>query len=291
MIAPTRPPSWDENMRRRVLESPQIHPTAMIDPTARIEAGVVIEPYTIVGRDVSIGEETRVGPFTVIGEHTTIGPRNRIYHHASVGTESQDLKFSGEESYLIIGEQNIIREYATLNRATGAGEATRVGNRNIFMAYSHLAHNSVVGDNCVIANAAEIGGLVVVEDWAILGGLAAIHQFCRIGAYSIVGAGSKVVQDVPPFLLADGHPVRPHGLNLVGLRRRGFTREEIREIQLAYDIVYSRSLRVEEAISHLREQFPTSPQVAQIISFLEQAERGIIRPRKRKMLCSPTGKK
>lgn len=272
-------------MRRRVLEPPQIHPTAMIDPTAHVESGVVIEPYAIIGPHVSIGEETRVGTFTVVGDWTTIGPRNRIYHHASVGTESQDMKFRGEESYLLIGEGNTIREYTTLNRATGAGEATRVGNRNVFMAYSHLAHNSVVGDDCVIANAAEIGGHVVVGDYAILGGLVAVHQYCHIGTHAIVGASSKVVQDVPPFLLADGHPVRPHGLNLIGLRRRGFTRDEIRQIKSAYEIVYHSSLRVEQAIAHLREQFPLSPPVARIIGFLEEAERGIIRPRKRKASC------
>jgi len=263
----------------------------MIDPTARIEAGVVIEPYAIIGSHVSIGEETRIGAFTVVGDHTAIGPRNRIYHHASVGTESQDLKFSGEESYLILGQENVIREYATLNRATGAGEATRVGNGSVFMAYSHVAHNSTIGNHCIIANAAEIGGHVVVEDYAILGGLAAIHQFCRIGAYSIVGAGSKVVQDVPPFLLADGHPARPHGLNMVGLRRHGFTQAETREIQQAYDIIYHRSLRVEEAIVQLRERFPQSPHVAHIISFLEQVERGVIRPRKRRTSCSQPERK
>jgi len=273
-------------MRRRVLEPPQIHPTAMIDPTARIETGVVIEPYAIIGRHVFLGEGTRVGAFSVVGDFTTLGARNRIYHHASVGTESQDLKFSGEQSYLIVGDENIIREYVTLNRATGAGEATRVGNRSVFMAYSHLAHNSTVGDNCVVANAAEIGGHVVIEDYAILGGLVAIHQFCRIGAHAIIGAGSKVVQDVPPFLLADGHPVKPHGLNLVGLRRHGFTGQEIRDIERAYDWLYHRSLRVEQAIIGLRKEFPQSPHVAQIISFLEQAERGIIRPRKRKTSCS-----
>ena len=263
----------------------------MIDLTARIEAGVVVEPYALIGRHVSIGEETRIGAFTVVGDHTLIGPRNRIYHHASVGTESQDLKFSGEESYLIIGQDNVIREYATLNRATGAGEATRVGNHSVFMAYSHLAHNSTVGDHCIVANVAEIGGHVVVEDYAVLGGLVAVHQFCRVGAYAIIGAGSKVVQDVPPFLLADGHPVRPHGLNLVGLHRRGFTPDETREIQQAYEILYHRSLRIEEAIVQLHERFPQSPHVGRIIAFLEQAERGIIRPRKRKRPCSPTEEK
>ena len=254
----------------------------MIDPTAQMEGGVVIEPYAIIGRHASIGEETRVGAFTVVGDWTTIGPRNRIYHHASVGTESQDVKFRGEESYLVIGEENTIREYTTLNRATGAGEATRVGNRNVFMAYSHLAHNSAVSDDCVIANAAEVGGHVVVGDYAILGGLVAVHQYCRIGAHSIIGAGSKVVQDVPPYLLADGHPVRHHGLNLIGLRRRGFTREEIGQIKSAYEIVYHSSLRVEQAIDRLRKEFPPASPVARIIGFLEEAERGIIRPRKRR---------
>jgi len=269
-------------MQKRILEPPQIHPTAMIDPTARIEARVVIEPYVTVGRHVTIGEETRVGAFTVIGDYTTIGPRNRIYHHASVGSDSQDLKFHGEQSYLIIGADNIIREYVTLNRATGEGQATRIGDRNVFMAYSHLAHNSVVTNDCVIANAAEIGGHVVVEEYAILGGLVAVHQYCRIGAHAIIGAGSKVVQDVPPFILADGHPVAPHGLNLVGLRRRGFTREQIREIERAYDVVYNRSLRVRQAIERLREEFPDSPNVARIARFLEQAERGIVRPRRKR---------
>ncbi|MBM3333404.1 acyl-ACP--UDP-N-acetylglucosamine O-acyltransferase [Candidatus Sumerlaeota bacterium] len=278
-------------MRRSVLEPPQIHPTAMIDPAAQIEAGAVVEPYAIIGRNVSIGEETRIGAFTVIGDHTAIGRRNRIFHHASVGVESQDLKFKGEESHLIVGDGNIIREYTTLNRATGAGEATRVGNDNVFMAYSHLAHNSVVGNNCVIANAAEVGGHVVVENYAILGGLVAVHQFCRIGAYSITGAASKIVQDVPPYLLADGHPARPHGLNIVGLRRHKFTKEQVREIELAYEIVFAHSLRVEQSIVRLRERFPNSPHVARIADFLEQAERGIIRPKKKSLPCSRREKK
>jgi len=268
-------------MPKRILEPPQIHPTAVLDPTARIDSGVVIEPYAIIGRQVLIGEASRVGAFTVIGDHTMIGPRNRIYHHASVGSDSQDLKFRGGETYLILGEGNIVREYVTLNRATGPGEATRVGDENLFMAYSHLAHNCTVGNRCVLANAAEIGGHVVIDDCAIVGGVAAVHQFCRIGAHAIVGAGSKVTQDVPPFLLADGHPVRPHGLNLIGLHRRGFTRHEIQEIERAYRIVYERSLRVEQAILALAKEFPLSPHVREIIRFLEDSERGIIRPRKR----------
>ncbi len=254
----------------------------MIDPTARVEAGVVIEPYVIVGRHVHIGQQTRIGAFSVIGDYTIIGPRNRIYHHASVGTDSQDLKYKGEQSYLVMGEGNIIREYATLNRATGAGEKTIVGNHSVFMAYSHLAHNSRVGDYCIIANAAEIGGHVVIEDYAILGGLAAIHQFCRIGAHSLVGAGSKVTMDVPPFILVDGHPVRPQGLNVVGLRRRGFTSEQMRELERAYKIVYEGSLRVAEAIAQLRREFPRSGNVERIAAFLEQAHRGIVRPVKKK---------
>lgn len=268
-------------MGKSTLEPPQIHPTAMIDPTARIETGVVIDPYTIIGCHVSIGEGTQIGAFTIVGDYTSIGPNNRIHHHASVGTESQDRKFAGDETYLVIGEENVIREYSTLNRATGAGESTRIGSRNLFMAYSHVAHNCTIGDHCVVANAAEIGGHVVVEDWAILGGLIAVHQFCRIGTHTIVGANSKVVQDVPPFILADGHPVRPHGLNLVGLRRRGFGAGEIRDIAGAYKIVYDRSLRVEQAIEELHKAFPDSPHVDRIVDFLAKAQRGIIRPRKR----------
>lgn len=268
-------------MGKRILEPPQIHPTAMIDPTARIETGVVIEPYAIIGEHVSIGAGTRIGAFTVLGDHTTIGPRNHVYHHASVGTDSQDLKFTGDETYLVMGAENIVREYATLNRASGAGESTRIGDRNVFMAYSHVAHNCFIGDHCVVANAAQVGGHVVVDDWAIVGGLVAIHQFCRVGCHTIVGANSKVVQDVPPFLLADGHPVRPHGLNLVGLRRRGFTADEIRAIENAYEIVYARSLRVEQAIAQLRATLAPSVHVDRIIDFVENAQRGIIRPRKR----------
>jgi UDP-N-acetylglucosamine acyltransferase len=271
-----------EQMTRRIQEPPQIHPTALIDPSARIEGGVVIDPYAIVGRHVSIGEGTRIGAFTVVGDHTSIGPRNRIFHHATVGSESQDLKYSGEKTYLILGESNVIREYATLNRATGEGQATIVGNGNVFMAYSHLAHNCMVHNHCIFANAAEVGGHVMVEDYAILGGLAAIHQFCRIGAHSIVGAASKVTQDVPPFLIADGHPVRPHGLNRIGLRRRSFTPEEMHDIDSAYKIVYDRSLLLDQAIERLRRDYPGAPHIEQIVEFLERTDRGIIRPRKRR---------
>jgi UDP-N-acetylglucosamine acyltransferase len=272
-------------MQKRVLDPPNIHPTAMIDPSARIGAGVVIEPYAIVGRNTSIGEETRIGPFTVVGDFTSIGPRNRVFHHATIGSESQDLKFRGQESYLVIGEGNLFREYTTLNRASGEGESTVVGNHNLFMAYSHLAHNSQLGNHCVIANAAEIGGHVEIGDYVILGGLVAVHQFCLIGSHSIVGAGSKVTQDVPPFILADGHPARPHGLNGVGLRRRGFSDEEIRDIEEAYSLIYRSSLRVEEAIDQLRERLAHSPHVVEIGDLLARATRGIIRPAESKAAC------
>lgn len=272
-------------MKRQVLDPPQIHPTAMIDPTARIDPGVVIEPYAAVGRSVSIGERTRIGAFTIVGDHTHIGPRNRIYHHASVGTDSQDMKFKGEESYLKIGEANIIREYTALNRATGAGESTVIGNHNILMAFCHVAHNATIGDHCVIANAAQIAGHVVVGDYAIVGGLVAVHQYCRIGAHVLIGAGSKTTQDVPPFILADGHPAWPRGLNRIGLKRRGFSAKEIETIEEAYSIIYRKSLRVEEAVEQLEQKYSDAPHIAKIIDFLASASRGIIRPGEKKAPC------
>ena len=199
-----------------------IHTTAVVHPEAEIDDDVVIGPYSVVGAHVRIGAGTRIGAHAVIEGHTTIGRRNRIFHGAAVGGEPQDLKYRGETTYLRIGDDNVIREYATVNVACVEGEATVVGNHNLLMAYSHVAHNCVLHSRVILANSVNLAGHVEVFEGAIVGGVTPVHQFVRIGRYSIIGGGCRVPKDVPPYTRAAGHPLRLVGLNTVGLERNGF---------------------------------------------------------------------
>lgn len=258
-----------------------IHPTAIVDPAAELADDVEVGPYAIVEGDVRIGEGTRVGPHAFVGAGTRMGRDNRIHAGAFVGGDSQDMKYRGERAYLLMGDRNVVREAATVNRATGEEQATRIGNDNLIMAYAHVAHNCVLGNHVVMANAATLAGLVTISDHAIIGGLCAIHQHCRIGRHAIAGGKTKVVQDIPPFFLADGHPARPHGLNIVGLRRHGFTDDRIAALKDAYRALYLSGLRLKDAVAAMRRRHPDSADVEELAAFVEQSRRGVVRPRRR----------
>jgi UDP-N-acetylglucosamine acyltransferase len=255
-----------------------IHPGALVAPGAELDDDVEVEAYAIVGPKVRIGRGTRVGPHTVIDGRTTIGCNNQIFHHASVGAVPQDLKYRGEDSELIIGDQNLIREFATLHIGTsGGGMVTRVGDRNVLMNFSHVAHDSQVGSHVVVANGAQLAGHVVIEDYVIVGALVGIHQFVKIGESAILGAGAMVSQDVPPFCNATGDRARLHGLNLVGLKRRGFSPELVRNIKRAYRIIFQSGLKLADAIARARQEVPTSPEIEHFLAFIQAAERGVCR--------------
>jgi len=255
-----------------------IHPTAIVHSAARIDEGVSIGPYAVIGEHVSIAAGTTVGPHSVIEGWTEIGRDNRIYQFASVGADPQDLKFHGEQSALRIGDRNTVREFVTLHRGTedGGGE-TVIGDDNLFMAYSHVAHDCRVGNRVILANAATLAGHVVVDDHAILGGLSGVHQFTRIGSHAMVSGGSVVVQDIAPFIIAQGDRAKPSGLNLVGLKRRGFSDSTLRDLKTAYKIVFRSGLRLEEALEKVAAELDESPELKTFTEFIGNSRRGIAR--------------
>jgi UDP-N-acetylglucosamine acyltransferase len=262
-----------------------IHPTAIIDTKAEIGDGVEIGPYAIVGPNVKIGARTKVGAHSVLEGHTTIGVENKIGHFASVGGAPQDMKYRNEPTQLVIGDRNMIREFTTLHTGTVQDTGiTRIGNDNWIMAYVHIAHDCVIGNNTIFSNNAQIAGHVHVEDWAILGGMCGVHQFVRIGAHAMVGGASRLVQDVPPFVIAAGDPVEPHGINSEGLKRRGFSLESIAELRQAYKILYKQNLSFENAKAALLDfakEKESEPDCAEKIKifhdFIAASQRGIVR--------------
>ena len=257
-----------------------IHSTAIVHPGAEIADGVVIGPYAVIGENVKIGKGTKVGPHTVIDGWTEIGEDNTIFHMASVGAIPQDLKYNGEKTWLRIGNRNTIREFASLHLGTVTGDGeTTVGNDNLFMAYTHVAHDCHIGNGVIMANAATLAGHVTVEDHAILGGLCAVLQFTRIGAHVMVGGTTSVVLDVPPYTIVTGdrREVRLRGLNLVGLKRRNFPEETIAGLKKAYKILSLSGLRLPEAIERMKSEVETSPEVEHFISFIESSKRGVCR--------------
>lgn len=256
----------------------KIHPTAIIDPRARIASDVEIGPYTVVGPDVEIGAGCWIGSHTVVTGHTRIGRRNRIFQFSSIGEVPQDKKYQGEPTRLEIGDGNTIREFCTFNCGTvqDAG-VTRVGDDNWFMAYVHLAHDCRVGSHTVFANNASLAGHAHVGDYAILGGFTGVHQFYRIGAHSITGAGTIVLQDVPPFVTASGNTAKPYGINVEGLKRRDFSAETITRLKRAYKTLYRSGLTLEQARRRLALQVKECPEIQVMLDFLAGAKRGIIR--------------
>lgn len=255
-----------------------IDPRAAIDPSAKLADGVTVGPFSVIGPDVEIGEGSWIGPNVVIEGPCRIGRENRIFQFSSIGAEPQDKKYAGEPTLLEIGDRNVIRESCTLNRGTTQDLGyTRVGSDNWIMAYVHIAHDCVVGNNTIFANNATLAGHVVIEDYAILGGASLIHQFCTIGAHSFIGMGSAISKDVPPYLMVAGQPSQPHGLNSEGLRRRGFSAEAISALKKVYKIVYRSGMTAANALEEMQALEADFAEVAQFAEFLRKSERGIVR--------------
>jgi UDP-N-acetylglucosamine acyltransferase len=255
-----------------------IHPTAIVSSEAKISEGVEIGPYSIINSDVRIGRNTIIGPHVVIKAHTDIGEGCRFFQFASIGEVPQDLKFKGEETRVVIGNHNTIREFVTIHRATTEDTGvTSIGDHNLIMAYCHVAHNCKLGDHIVMANAANLGGHVHVEDFAIISGLTGIHQFTRIGAHCIIGGASAVNKDIPPFVTASGNFAKLYGLNVIGLKRRGFKEETIMALKETYKIIFRSSLLLSDALERVRREFNDIPEVRHFIDFIQNSERGICR--------------
>jgi len=255
-----------------------VHPTAIVAPGARLHPTVEIGPYVVIGSQVEIGAGTTVGPHAVIEGRTRLGERNRVFQFASVGAQPQDLKYAGEDSALEIGNENLIREFTTLHKGTtGGGGVTRIGDRNLFMAYAHVAHDCQVGNGCVLANGATLGGHVEVGDHVILGGLAAVHQFTRIGRHAFVAGGAMVVMDVPPFCTAQGDRAELVGINGIGLARHGFSEEQIARVKEAYRILFRSKLPLEDATERLRAELGDQPEIQVLLGFVTTSQRGITR--------------
>jgi UDP-N-acetylglucosamine acyltransferase len=257
--------------------SVRIHPMALVDPGARLGVDVVVGPGSIVGPHVTIGDRTRIDGHALVTGWTTLGAENHVHHGAVLGSPPQDLKYSGQPSHLVIGDRNVFREYVTANLATEPGEATRIGSDGLFMAYAHVAHNCAIGDRVVIANAVQLAGYVVVDDWAIVGGGTVVHQFTRIGRHSMIGGGSRVSQDIAPFVKSAGSPPRNAGINTIGLERRGFGRETREAIDRAYRIFFRDGATAVKAVATIRRELPGIPEAEHFARFCETSVRGITR--------------
>ena len=251
---------------------------AIVSSEAELAADVSVGPFSIIGPQVQIGPRTVVGPHVVINGPTTIGADNRIFQFASIGDAPQDKKYQGEPTRLQIGDHNVFRESCTVNRGTAHDQGvTRIGSDNLFMAYAHVAHDCVVGNHTVFANCAALGGHVEIGDWAILGGLTAVHQFTKIGAHAFIGGGAIVTRDVPPYVMVAGNPAVPHAVNSEGLKRRGFTEEQIRHIRDAYRIVYRSDLKLAEALARLAPQADGRPEIRAFVDFIHASTRSLAR--------------
>ncbi len=256
----------------------RIHATAIIDPKAELGDRITVGPYTVIGEHVKIGDGTVVDSHALIDRWTEVGSNCRISSFTSIGTPPQDISYAGEESRIVIGDRNTIREYATIHRGTKKGGGiTTVGSDNFIMAYVHIAHDCLIGNHIVMANAATLGGHVRVEDYAVIGGLTGVHQFVRIGAYSMVGACSAVSLDVPPFVSAVGNRAELFGLNIVGLRRQGFDKTRVQKIKKAYNILFRSKLQLKDAMASVLEEVPDSEDILRMVEFIKATKRGICR--------------
>ena len=255
-----------------------IHSQAVIDSSAKIANGVTVGAFSIIGAHVEIGEGTEVGSHVVINGPTVIGRENKIYSFASIGCDPQDKKYTGEKTRLEIGDRNVIREYCTISRGTvqDAG-ITRIGNDNWIMAYVHIAHDCQIGSNTIFSNSASLAGHVTIEDYAILGGFTLVHQFCKVGAHCFTAMNSVISKDVLPFTMISGHMAKPHGLNVEGLKRRGFSSESLSQLRKAYKIIYRSGLTLEQATDELKVMANECAEVAQLLGFIEKVTRGIVR--------------
>ena len=256
--------------------SVKVHPTAILEGKVVLGDGVEIGPYAFVSGDVIIGEGTKVGAYTHIVGRVRIGRDNRIHHSVSIGQPPQDLSYKGEETEVVIGDGNVIREFVTIHRASGEGKRTVVGNGTYLMAYVHIAHNCEVGDGVIVANSAQLAGYVVVERRAFVSGVLGIHQWARVGELAMVGGMTRLNRDAPPYFMTVGYDPKVVGLNLVGLRRAGFSREEIEVLKEAYRTIYRSSLPLEEALKILSERYPEDPHIAHLVSFFRTTRRGVI---------------
>ncbi len=254
-----------------------IHPTAIIDPTAEVDPTTTIGPFTHVGPHVRIGPNCTIHNHVSIAGPTTIGAHNVIFPFCSVGQRSQDLKYSEEPTHLEIGDHNSFREFCTLNRGTAPGSKTIIGSHGNFLAYSHVAHDCTVGDHVIFSNNGTLAGHVIVEDYAVIGGLSGVHQFCRIGRHSITGGCTKIVQDVPPFMIADGNPAEVRGINQVGMERRGFPPETTRALREAYKQLYRTNANVRQSVEILRAFENPPEELTTLLDFIDNSQRGIIR--------------
>jgi UDP-N-acetylglucosamine acyltransferase len=255
-----------------------IDPRAVVSGQAQLAPDVSVGPYSIIGPHVQIGPGTVIGPHVVINGPTTIGADNQFFQFASIGDAPQDKKYRGEPTLLTIGDRNVFRESCTMNRGTTHDRGvTRIGDDNLFMAYSHVAHDCVIGNNTVFANCASLGGHVEIGDWAILGGLTAVHQFAKIGAHAFLGGGTILSRDVPPYVMVTGNPAVPHAVNSEGLKRRGFTEEQIRNIREAYRILYRSDLKLAEALEQLTRLAQERPELRIFVDFLHASNRSLVR--------------
>jgi len=255
-----------------------VHPTAIVDSRAELDSSVEVGPYCLLGAGVKIGKESKIRSHAVIQGRTTLGEGNEVFPFATIGSIPQDLKYKGEPSELLIGNRNTIREYVSLNPGTaGGGMVTRVGDRNLLMMYCHIAHDCIIGNHNVIANGATLGGHVVIEDFVIVGGLVGIHQFVKIGTGAILGAGSMVSKDVPPYCNATGDRARLRGLNVEGLKRRGFQKSVIEAIHKAYRIAFQSRLKTDDALKKIRQEMAAIPEVERFVSFIAESQRGVCR--------------
>jgi len=253
-----------------------IHSTAIIHPSAKIAEGVQIGPYAIIGEDTNIGNGVQIGPHAVV-EFADIGQNARIHAGAFVGTAPQDLKYRGERTKLILGAESVVRECATLNRGTAATGITRIGSRCLFMAYSHVAHDCIIGDEVILANSVAVAGHCEVGDWTVIGGMAGLHQFVRVGKMAMIGAGAMVPLDIPPYTMAQGDRAKLSGLNVVGLKRRGFPLDQVSDLKKVYFEIFDSELAFKDQLSELQKQKRTPP-VEEFLAFLAASPRGITRP-------------
>lgn len=255
-----------------------IHNQAIIDPKASLAKNVTVGPWTWIGPDVIIDEDTWIGPHVVIRGPTRIGKQNKIYQFATIGEDSPDKKYAGEPTRLEIGDRNIFRECCTVHRGTvHGGSVTRIGNDNLFMAYTHVAHDCIVGNSVVFSNNASIAGHVKVGDYVCLGGMVGVHQFCVLGAHSFAAGASVIIKDIPPFIMVSGYPAEAHGLNTVGLERFGYSSATINALRRAYKVVFRQSLTLQDAINELKNMVEETPEIQILIDFLSSSTRGIVR--------------
>jgi UDP-N-acetylglucosamine acyltransferase len=255
----------------------EIHSTAIVDAKAELGRGTIVGPYCIIGADVVLGENCWLQHHVTVAGPMRAGARNKFYAYCSIGQQTQDLKYVSEPTYLEIGYGNTFREFCTVNRSTKSDGKTRVGNDGNFLAYSHIGHDCTVGDAVVFSNNGTLAGHVQVGDHAVIGGLTAVHQFCRLGRFAITGGCSKIVQDVPPFMIADGNPAEIRGINLVGMERAGFDAETVKAIKEAFRLIYRAKLNTRQAIDTIRKEIAPREEIRQLIEFIEQSERGVIR--------------